>query len=556
MATSLQIRARAELELRKRGVETDPFAPYRYNPARYIIDKLHWYPWAGEPDKPGQMEVLDAYALALRQQHERNEWEQNANVELTCWQPGQVIKNRIRIDAGHTVGKTKMAAGVVSHFIDCFKPSIVYTFAPSYDQINDLLWKEIRRDRRENNLPGRTLDTPELKISGNHFAKGKATDNSHGRGTEKVQGQHGKYLMFVIDEAEGVADYVYEAIESMTSGGISIVLMLANPRTRSSTFYKQRTRSDVVNFRISCLYHPNVLADTEVVPGAVRRQYVESMVETHCEIVDKHDPDNYTFELPWRPGVICRPDSEMLFRVLGIAPANMSDKTFISAGRVEAAKARKPVIDPSAPIRMGVDVARFGNDMGTLYVRHGLRCWRAKQFAKQDTTIYKEAIKGEALQLKKAHPAITSLHVRVDGGGGFGGGVIDQLWRDMELREAFSDFQVLEVHNNSTAHDGLAYDNLITNMYAEAGESLKGLALFDIPDTLDEDLTERDYEWVNRRGYNLRRLADKDAFRKKHGRSPDDGDGFVLCVAPDYLFVDEEVQQYAVYDENLSISPY
>lgn len=532
-------------KLNRESKAENEFEAYRFDPIRYITDKLGWHAWAGDGEHPGQIEILQAYELALRQLHERYEYEQgNVTAEqLRYWQPGQVIKNRIRIEAGHTIGKSKAASGIFSHFFDTCSPAIIYSFAPSYEQINDLLWKEIRTDRRNGNLPGRVLEVPELKLSGNHFAKGRATSDSHGKGTERTQGQHGKYLMFIIDEAEGVADFVYDAIESMASGGIVIVLMLANPRTRTSRFYKQRTRADVVNFRISCIYHPNVLADKEVVPNAVRRDYVESMIAAHCEIVDRHDADTHTFDVPWRAGVIYRPDAEFMFRVLGIAPSNLSEKTFISTGRVESAKLRKPEIDPSAPIRMGVDVARFGTDMGTLYIRHGQRCWRAKQFSKQDTTIYKESIKAEALALKRMYPKITSLHVRVDGGGGFGGGVIDQLRRDMELREAFADFKVFEVHNNGAPHNPKAYDNLVTEMYAESNETLKGVSLINIPSALEEDLTEREFEWVNRKGVNVRRLVDKEEFRKKHdGRSPDDGDGLCLCVAPDHLFQNKVIR--------------
>jgi len=380
------------------------------------------------------------------------------------------------------------------------------------------------------------MEIPELKFKPNHFAKGRATSDSGGKGTERVQGQHGKYLLFVIDEAEGVADFVYDAVESMASGGIALVLMLANPRTRTSKFYKQRVRSDTVNFRISCVYHPNVLADKEIVPGAVRRDYVNKMVEEHCEIVDEHDPDGHTFMLPWQPGVIYQPDAEFLFRVLGIAPANLSDKTFFPVGRYESAKLRKAIDTTGQTIYMGVDVARYGNDMGTLYVRLGDLCWRAKQFSKQDTTVYKEAIKAEALHLKRSHPTAKGLHVRIDGGGGFGGGVVDQLRMDMELRETFADFQVVEVQFNAVTTKPDAYDNLITEMYAESAESIKGLALQRVPDELEEDLCERPFEWVNRKGVSVRRLTDKEIFRDRFGRSPDDGDGFCLCVAPDYLF--------------------
>lgn len=535
-------RAKAELEYRRRtqGQDKNPYARYRFDPIGYIQDKLGWHPWAGDPNHPGQVEVLQAYTLALRQLHERAAYEQGelTKDQLRLWRPGQTIRNRIRIEAGHTVGKTKIAAGIVSHFFDTCAPSIIYSFAPSYEQINDLLWKEIRVDRRKNNLPGRVLETPELKYTENHFAKGRATNNAGGRGTERIQGQHGRYLMFVLDEAEGVADFVYDAVESMASGGIAMVLMLANPRTRVSKFYKQRGRDDVANFRISCLWHPNVLADREIVPGAVRRDYVTKMLEEHAEQVEAHDEDAHTFALPWADGVIYRPDAEFMFRVLGIPPANLAVDTLVPMGRYEAAVNREPQPAKGAHTRarLGVDVARWGNDLGTLYVQHDGRVWRAAQFAQQDTMAYFQRIKAECLRLHA--DGVVDIEVRVDGGGGFGGGVIDLLNHDAELTTMFTRFVVREVHFNATPHDGDAYDDLVTEMYAEAAESLRGIAVIDPPDALEVDLTERKYRWVNRAGVAVKRLEPKDDFRKptRVGRSPDDGDGCVLALAPDHIF--------------------
>lgn len=544
MTTSIAIRAKAELERRKRekvsgGRAENPFAVYRYDPVRYIIDKLGWHPWAGDAEHPGQVEVLEAYALSLRQQHERLAYENGelTREELVYWQPGQPIQTRFRIEAGHTVGKTKLSGGVVSHFFDTCDPAIIYTFAPTYDQINDLLWKEIRTDRRDRKLPGRVLDTPELKFKANHFAKGRATDNAHGRGTEKVQGQHNKYLMFVLDEAEGIADYVYGAVESMTSGGIAIVLMLANPRTRTSLFHKQRLRSDTLSFRISCLYHPNVLADREIVPGAVRRDYVTRMVEAHCEVVEAHEADNHTFELPWQPGVIYRPNSEFLFRVLGIAPSNSAIDTFVPTGRYEAAIHREPApLESEAEwATMGIDCARWGDDMGNLYIRHNARAWRAAQFAKLDSFAYYMRVRTEAEALKDA--GVKRLKVRVDAGGGFGIGVIDLMNHDADLPEWFDEFQVIEVHFNGVAADASAYADCAANMYAEAAETLKGIAVINPPELLEGDLTERRYKWVNKSGVAVKQLEPKDDFRKRQGRSPDDGDGFVLAVVPDHAIV-------------------
>lgn len=543
--SALQLRARAERERRRRGLaDESPFARYAFAPQRYISEKLGWEPWRGSPDAPGQAEILDAYALALRQQHERRDFDASRlSVDaLTCWQPGEPIKHMIRVEAGHGVGKTCLAAGIVSHFFDCFAPSVTYAFAPSHEQINDLLFKEIRSQRRGRGLPGRVLDTPEIKDPGrgNHFVKGRATNNAHGQGSERVQGQHEAYLLFVIDEAEGVAEFVFQAIKSMASGGIAIVVMLANPRTRTSRFHKLASGTNVANFRLSCVHHPNVRSGTVLIPGAVERAYVETMIDDgdtrHCEVVAAHDPDAYTFELPWRPGVIYAPDAEFLFRVLGIAPATFADNVFCPPGRYEAARHRVPSGEQPQQARMGVDVARWGGDSGTLYIRHASRVWRAARFSQQDTTIYARTIVQAALPL--AAQGVTSLHIRIDGGGGFGGGVVDQLRRDLELRQAFADFQVLEINNNSVPHDPKTFADLGTECYWHTAEALKVLRLDRPPDGLEIDLCERTYEWVKVGGRDVKRLEPKDVFRKRHkGHSPDDGDGCALACAPDYLFV-------------------
>lgn len=535
--TELQLRVRIEKERRRRGLSgKSRFEPYRFEPIRYIIEKLGWHPWAGDAEHPGQVEVLQAYELALRQLHERYDYEQgNLSIDqLQHWTPGQVIKNRIRVESGHTIGKSKVASGILSHFFDTCTPSIIYSFAPTAEQINDLLWKEIRTDRRKNKLPARVAKIPQLSFDGDdhadHFAKGRATNNS---GTEGIQGQHGKYLMFIIDEAEGVADFVFDAIESMTSGGIAIVLMLANPRTRTSRFYKQRSRADVANFRISCVYHPNALSDREVVPGAVRREYVENMVRDHAVEVDEHSEDDHTFELPWRPGVIYQPDAECMFRVLGIAPTNIADNTFVPVGRYEAATKRTPASHEPTVARIGIDVARYGTDQGTIYCRHDGLVWREAVIQGQDTNAYLAKLR---LLLERLHMAgVRRAEVRVDGGGGYASGILDPLKIDMALHGKFQ-LTLYEVHFNGVPKDAASYYDLGTEMYAHAGETLKGIAVRRAPPLLESDLTERTYKFVNSSGISVKKLTDKQQFKDKHGRSPDDGDGFVLCVAPDFLF--------------------
>lgn len=532
---------------RARLAQASPFARYQFDPLGYIRDKLRWQPWAGNSAHPGQAEIIDAYTLALTQQHERRAFDRGEIVaeRLETWQPGAIIKNIIRVEAGHTVGKTTLAAGIVSHFFDCFTTAIVYCFAPGHDQINDLLFKEIRKQRDGKGLPGRVLETPEIKDRGDHFVKGRATNNAGGQGTERTQGQHAPYQLFIIDEAEGVADYVFDAIRSMTSGGISIVLMLANPRTRVSRFHRAGEGRNVVNFRISCVYHPNVLSGREIVPGAVMREYVETMIddgkEQHAEVVEAHDPDQDTFELPWQPGVIYQPDPEFMFRVLGKAPGTVADNTFVPVGRYEAATKRQASEHEPHIARLGVDAARYGKDAGTLYIRHNGRVWCAGHFAQQDSNAYLRVIRREALALAAA--GVRSLHVRVDGGGGYGTGVIDGLNIDLELMRAFLDFQVLEVHFNAVPYDGEAYADLATEIYGHTADMLRYLALADPPQALEADLCERPFKWVAARHEDVKKdvkkLLPKEEFHRAFHRSPDDGDGCALACAPDYVFVRE-----------------
>lgn len=539
---NLQVQAKAFLELRKRGLEgVSPFAEYQFDPIRYTQEKLGWNPWRGNGiDEPGQAEIMEAAVVAIRQQLEKEKYERDGECDETIWKPGQVIQNYIRVEAGHGVGKTKDMSALVSWFLDCHVPSIIYTFAPTWDQVKKLLWKEIKTDRKKNKLPGRILETCEVIISDNHFATGKSSDDSNGKGTERVQGQHGRFLMFVLDEAEGVPDFVFEAIDSMASGGIVLVLMIANPKTRNSAFYRQSKYSHVLSMRMSCINHPNVVEGRDVVPGAVKRSYVDKMIEKHCQEVTGPNPDLFHFQVPWLPGTWFQPDNEFMFRVLGIPPENASINTFIPVGRYEAAIARGKLPKTQRTVdffkaRIGVDVARWGDDAGAVYLRHDGRAWRVARIEKQDTYAYVEQIKAAALKL----PAdVWSLHIRVDGTGGFASGVVDRLKIDPDLRRRFRDYQVIEVTfgANPSGDNREKYGDIVTEMYVETAEVLKELAIEQHGEALEIDLTDRQYRYRAKGQLEVKVLEEKDDFRHRNKHSPDDGDGFVLCAAPDFCF--------------------
>jgi hypothetical protein len=421
------------LEVDDEPTATTPL--YQFDATGYIKEQLGFDVWRGQ-DGTSQADIVDYYEKVLRQLHERRDYEHGDKAvdQLIDWQPGQVIQNWISVDAGHNVGKTFIGAALVSHFFDNFTPSIVYCFAPGWDQINDLLFKEIRRQREGRNLRGRVLDgEPRINYKGNHFVTGKATNNSNNTGTERAQGQHGEYLMFVIDEAEGVPKFVFDAVRSMSSGGICVVLVLRNPRTTICEAHKIRRESTCKSFRISCFDHPNVRGDREVIPGSVRRDYVEGMLEG-CEGVSEHREDDYTFELAWRKGIIYRPSLEFLWRVLGIASSKGTDDTFCPPGRYEAAIGRSAYDgDDKADAWIGIDAARYGNDKGTIYYRHAGRVRKFAEISKQDGFEY--YIKAKECCRTLQSLGAKRIKVRMDAGGGYHSTCCDNLRRDADLRK-------------------------------------------------------------------------------------------------------------------------
>lgn len=525
---------------------------------RFIKEKLGWQPWSGTAAEPGQMEVIEAYNLAVAQQIEKARFELDEidEAELKHWQPGQVIQNWIRVESGNLVGKTKLAAGLFSHFFDVF-PSIIYTFAPSWTQIQNLLWKEIRVDRKAAGRPGRVMSgEPALKLDDDRFATGLATNDSYGTGIERIQGQHHPYLMFIADEAEGISDVVFNALEGMDTGVVVIVLLLANPRTRSSKFHAIRELPYVVNFRINTLTHPNVVSGRQIIQGAATRDWVFRRLqnEEYCDEVEEHDEDAHTFEVEWLPGKIFRPKAVTFWRILGVAPENLADDTFCPFGRYEAAKHRDPYDgDDPTVARLGMDCARYGADDGTLYVRYAGKLYRSALFSQRRQTEYARRTKSTIQSLVRQ--GVKDIELRIDAGGGYGSGVADIMLEDGDIQRGIDlttgdtgeketdhpffgleSFRIIEVHFNGTPHEEDAFFDRATEIYYHLGEALRVLRLEKPPDKLEADICERAFEWKKKKGVDVKRLVDKEQFKKKVSRSPDDGDGAALSSAPDTIF--------------------
>lgn len=186
---------------------------------------------------------------------------------------------------------------------------------------------------------------------------------------------------------------------------------------------------------------------------------------------------------------------------------------FIGNALVEEAQRRPIVHDEGAPLIMGVDVARFGDDFNVVRWRKG---WNGRVRAPE---------RWQGVDLARTADNVAKLIDETNPNGvaidhAMGAGVVDMLRR--------RGYKVSEVHFGSGSSDDQFYLKR-TELYGKAKEWLK-LGSIDNDPKLFGDLTGPKYSYHGVAKDKIL-LEPKDMLKARIGRSPDDGDAFVLTFA-------------------------
>lgn len=149
---------------------------------------------------------------------------------------------RTAVRSCHASGKTFDAAVCVLWFLLTHSPSKIVTTAPTWRQVEEILWSEINRlwGRCALQFLGRCLQT-KLAIGKSvddkqpdWFAIGLSTDEP-----DRFQGFHSPNVLVIVDEASGVHERTYAAIEGILStGGQMRLLLIGNPIKPVGVFHK------------------------------------------------------------------------------------------------------------------------------------------------------------------------------------------------------------------------------------------------------------------------------------------------------------------------------
>ncbi len=287
-------------------------------------------------------------------------------------------------------------------------------------------------------------------------------------------GAHSQIGMSVqFDEASGIDDRIWNVTEGFFTdlAPLRLWLAISNPRRNSGKFFEC--------FHKDRDYWMTSNIDSRTVEGVDAQVYQR--------IADKHGED----------------DDVTRVEVKGLFP-NTGARQFINHELIADAVSRDNYMDEGAPLLMGVDVARFGEDNSVIAFRRGrdARSIPWQTFAKIDTHQLAQRI---AMAADRHNPSA----IFVDGGG-VGGGVVDQL-KAMK-------YKVIEVQAGSSATDKDKYRNKRIEMWALMKEWLEAGC---IPDEngLIEDLKGPQYDWHNTTNQLI--LESKEDMKKRGVASPD-----------------------------------
>lgn len=412
---------------------------------------------------------------------------------------------RTAVKACHASAKTYTAARAVLWFLARWKESIVVTTAPTWSQVEKLLWGEIHSALGNSLYPFPKPTATELKLGPKRYALGLSTSVTQQNEGVRFQGFHADHILMVLDEAPGVDPKIWEAIEGARAGGDVRILALGNPTVPSGPFYDAFAGNNNWSlFTIGAFATPNLAGLT-----------LEDLLALSEEDLDRNPRPYLTTRrwvkekyYEWGPG---HPLWES--RVLGQFPTQSED-SLISLAWLEAAARREPPAGPliERSVTAGVDVAGPGEDETVLTIQ------RAGQIIKMQGWSHAEP-RGEVIAALQPYRDVLAA-VNVDSAGiGY--------YFAKHLKDV--GFRVNLINVGEAPNDTEKFVNLKAEHYWGLRMRFESGAVFgDLGQKAVAQLASIRYKH-NARGQIV--IESKDEMRKRGVKSPDHAESVMLAFA-------------------------
>lgn len=455
----------------------DDIALFVYNPLGFV---LFVFPW-GEgalseyPDGP-------------------DEWQTDILREIG--EKAKTAKDAIQIAvaSGHGIGKTALIAWIIIWFLSTRPTPQAVVTSNTKTQLDTKTWRELAKWHKlaiNSHWFQWTATKFYMKSDPETwFASAIPWSKEH---ADAFAGTHEEYVLVIYDEASQIVDVIWEVSEgAMTTPG-AIWIAFGNPTQNTGRFKEcfGRFRHRWITRQI----------DSRTAKMANRAQ-IDKWIEDYGE------------------------DSDFVrVRVKGEFP-RASSMQFISEEIVQEAINRVLEVDAYefAPIVMGVDVARFGDDQTVMVIRRGLKLLHIERHRELDLMTTSAMV--ARLEDK------WGVNVTFVDAVGIGAGVVDRL-NQLGRRG------IIGVVSGSRATNQ-KYFNLRAEMWGNMREWLEQADIKDDKE-LKTDLTAPEYGFAT--GDKLQ-LEKKEDIKGRGLASPDSGDAlaltFALPVTPEMTCEEED----------------
>lgn len=452
------------------------------------------------------------------------------------------------VKASHAIGKTKIASVVANYWFDCWPEHVCYITAPTWAQALGLTFKELKTDRRKHQLLGQILDSGIVRdldeiLEASHYIKALNAEKSEG-----FQGEHAADILVIIEEGPGVPKYIWESTVTglLTTEGCRL-LVIGNP-TDKNTEFGYAAESDKYNvLTISALEHPNIVAEMKCeprpYPKAISLRAIQEGLVDHCTISETLTEDAFEWHslievnkaLAGEPADLSKkcfymPDAVFQGRVLGVFPTQ-ADHQVIPEAWLKHNPVQQPV-ETDLP-ELGVDVARFGTDRTTIFVRRGPCVLKGRELRKLDSVEVATAIKDEALSAARLfkptanadeHKRLSRIfRIKIDTTGHLGAGPHDILKNE--------GYKAVAVNSSSQANDKEQFKNIRSELWwnMRLRAQRKALDLSRLEAKMRRNL-ERELATPTYKAPGQKLVEEKEAIKKRlDGASPDLADGCNLA---------------------------
>jgi len=366
-------------------------------------------------------------------------------------------------------------------------PCKVAVTANSAHQLSDVLWTEI--DRWARNMPPAFKELLEFKAD--KIALKGAPDSfavartSRRENPESLAGFHSPHMLFVVEEASGVPNVIFETASGALSTPGAKIIMCGNP-TRSDGYFYDAFHSDRDKWHC-------------ITVSCEEGEYVDP--KFIAEMAAKYGGDSNVYRV----------------RVLGEFPTQ-SDDVLLPLHLVEDAVKRDVEAGPTTPVVWGLDVARFGGDRSALCKRQGnvmiepIKTWQNKDLMELAGIILSEY---DVVPYSQRPQAIYIDAI------GLGAGLADRL-RELDM-------PAVAVSVSETASLKDRFNRLRDELFWAAREWFEARDV-KIPqdDTLIAEITGVRYKYLST---GKLKVESKDEMKRRGQRSPDVADAFVLTFA-------------------------